>query len=105
MNNMYIVATPGFLNEIPQEKQAIIFTLTTNQITPKCDFFVFDPNTTKTKIEYQDDGRTMYFPMKTIPKKVYAKLDDYGSKEALSDSVGHRVQTRYTLTFMLAEDY
>jgi len=104
-HNFFIVSTRGFLDELTREQQAMIYTLTTTHIKPECDFFVFDPCTQRSRPFSEDEGRTIHYPMPSLPKKVYAKLDDYGTKEALSGSVGHPVNTRYVLTFMLAEDY
>lgn len=57
------------------------------------------------KPRFEDDGRSLRIPMNSIPKEVYAKLDDYGSNEALSESVGYPVQTQYVITLMLMEEY
>jgi len=105
MDNVYIVATSNFIETIPKDEQAIIYMVAQSKITPKTDFLVFDPLSNENHPVMEDQGRTMRLPMKTIPTKVYAKLDDYGSAETLSEQVGHQVKTQYALTLMLAEDY
>jgi hypothetical protein len=102
-DHLYVVSTSNFLEAIPRDKQAVIYTLATANISPETDFIVFDPNTKARR--YEDQGRTMKLGMPSLKHKVYAKLDDYGSKETLSEQVGHPVRTQYALTIMLAEDY
>ena len=48
-------------------------------------------------------SRVYYMPQ--LPKKVYVKMDDYGSPEILSKQLGTKVNARYVITFMLAEEY
>jgi hypothetical protein len=105
MNNVMIVVTRGFATEIPKELRTPIIELALNHITPETDFIFFDPEMKGTKPRYEDDGRSMRIPMISIPKKVYAKLDDYGIKEILSEQVGYPVQTQYVITLMLSEEY
>lgn len=105
MNNVMIVVTRGFASEILKELRTSIIELTLKYITTKTDFIFFDPEMKGTKPRYEDDGRSMRIPMKSIPKEVYAKLDDYGSKEILSEEVGYPVQTQYMITLMLMEEY
>ena len=101
-----MVSTSGFIEEIPKDEQAIIYCIATAKINQKTDFIIFDPEMDKTaKPQFEDDGRSFHIPMNTIPKKVYVKLDDFGSKETLSENVGHPVQTQFLITFMLAEEY
>ena len=105
MNNVMIVVTRGFATEIPKELRTSIIELALKHITTKTDFIFFDPEVKGTKPRFEDDSRSLRIPMKSIPKKVYAKLDDYGSKEILSEEVGYPVQTQYVITLMLAEEY
>lgn len=105
MTNVMIVVTRGFATEIPVELRTPIIELALNYISPETDFIFFDPEMNKHKLRYEDEGRSLRIPMRSIPKKVYAKLDDYGSKEVLSEQVGYPVQTQYVLTLMLAEEY
>ena len=104
MLKVYVVVTRGFIDDIPEEERAILLNEATKNINvPKPDFIVFDPEAKSRGFE--DEGRTLRIPIKTIPKRCYAKLDDYGSAEEVSSQVGHPVSTQYVLTLMLAEDY
>jgi len=103
LTGMYIVMTSGFLSDIPEEERAILLGEAIRNISTKTDFIVFDPDADEKGFE--DEERTLRIPIKTLPKKCYAKLDDYGSSEELSHQVGHPVNTQYILTLMLAEDY
>ena len=110
-SDVYMVATSNFLNSIPSDIDADIRHIALNEIGKDKnqwgelipDFIVFDPKASKKILE--DDDRTLRIPMKNLPDKVYAKLDNYGSKEVLSEQVGHHVNTQYVLTFMMADDY
>jgi len=95
--------TSGFLSDIPEEERAILLGEAIRNISRRTDFIVFDSEAKSRGFE--DDGRSLRIPIKTMPKKCYAKLDDYGSAEELSNQVGHPVTTQYVLTLMLAEDY
>lgn len=109
--HLYMVFTRNYLNTIPDEEKAIIQTISVREIGQKVnqhgehipDFIIFDPKAKTKKVE--DQGRSLHIPMKTIPTKVYVKLDDYGSPMELSKQVGRIVNTQFALTFMLAEDY
>ena len=105
MNKVIIVVTRGFATEIPKELRTPLIELALKHITPETDFIFFDPEMNKHKPRFEDDGRSLRIPMRSIPKKVYAKLDDYGSNEILSEQVGYPVQTQYVLTLMLSEEY
>ena len=59
---------------------------------------------------YEDEGRTYRYPLKNIDamelRKVYAKLDDYGSVEALRRSTGEiSLSTQYVMTLLFAHEY
>ncbi|RLJ08610.1 MAG: hypothetical protein DRP12_00145 [Candidatus Aenigmatarchaeota archaeon] len=97
------LSTRGFASEIHPDLQAKIWEITMREISPKTDFIVFDPDAKERK--YEDEGRTLRVPMPELPKKVYAKLDDFGSPEVLSEQLGTKVNTQYLVTFMLAEEY
>jgi hypothetical protein len=104
-DNYFLVRTRGFIAEIEQKKPDIATTIlqtTLREITPERDFIVFDPKAKERRTE--DEGRSLRVPSKA-DVNVYAKLDDYGSKEALSESVGYSVNTQYVITLMLAEEY
>lgn len=103
MNHAFIVMTRGF-HELPDDIVGDILSKGIKQIKPdNPDFIVFDPKGKKTALE--DDGRTLHIAYPKLDAKVYVKLDDYGSKEVLSESVGSPVTTQYAVTFMLAEEY
>jgi hypothetical protein len=68
------------------------------------DFIVYDPQFPGPQ-RFEDQGRSIHVPAPQLSAKVYAKLDDYGSAEALSESMGQRTGARYTVTFMLAKEY
>jgi len=103
MINAITLFTIGFRKEVPEGIKEEIIMKTLKKINPKTDFIVFDPNAEKEK--YEDERRTLRIPMPGLKKKVYAKLDDYGSPELLSRDVGFPVDTQYVVTFMLAEEY
>lgn len=100
---VYLVSTRGFL-EIYEETRASIMEIAIREVSPKTDFIVFDNQTTRTR-QYEDQGRSIRVGMPGLSDKVYAKLDDYGDKETLSEQVGHKVNTQYVLTFMLSSEY
>ncbi|NIA09341.1 MAG: hypothetical protein GWP10_06345 [Nitrospiraceae bacterium] len=103
MNKAFIVMTRGF-HELPADIGGDILSKGINLIKPdNPDFIVFDPKAEKDTSE--DDGRTLHIAYPKLDAKVYVKLDDYGSKEVLSESVGSQVATQYAVTFMLAEEY
>ena len=110
-----ILTTPGF-RSLPEELQGYIMEIGLKRIRPgKPDWVVFDPNADKS--QYEDDGRTLRISTrelaemtlnpvwKRLDKKVYCILDDYGSPEMLSQCAGFKVNTRYAVTFLLAEEY
>jgi len=95
--------TIGFKAEIPDPLKFEIIRKTREKISPKTDFIVFRPE--EGKDHYEDEGRTYVYYMPELPKKVYAKLDDFGSPEILSEQLGSKVDTQYVITYMLAEEY
>ena len=112
LGEAYLVSTSGFL-EIDEEERATMMEIALRAVGSKGknkydelipDFIIFDPSPDAKK-GYEDDERSLRIPIKTIPEKVYAKLDNYGSAEILSEQVGHKVNTKYVLTFMLAQEY
>jgi len=96
-----ILRTPGFIHDISEEKQAEIMTIALKHINPKTTWVVFKKDAEQ---HYEDEDRTLVIPM-DIPEKVYAIQDDYHDPETLSQEVGEKVNTRYTLTFLLADEY
>jgi len=103
MNAFFIVTTSGF-SALPEDVARDILSRGIATIKPdNPDFIVFDPEAKRT--EFEDEGRTLHIAYPKLDEKVYVKLDDYGSKEVLSDSVGSPVNTQYAVTFLLAEEY
>ena len=100
--NYISMRTVGF-GDLPGEIQVDIIEIAARKIGVKPDFLVFDPEQETTAEE--DDGRTLHIAYPKLEEKVYVKLDDYGDAETLSENVGHRVDTQYVATFMLADDY
>lgn len=101
--NLLVLRTSGFSEYVPQELQALIVAAGMRKVSPETNFLVFDPEAQQECKE--DGGASLRIPMKDLKSKVYAILDDYGSSEALSESCGYPVQTRYALTFLLPEEY
>lgn len=103
MNAFFMVMTCGF-SALPEDIAGDILSRGMAAIKPENpDFIVFDPDAEKT--EFEDGGRTLHVAYPKLETKVYAKLDDYGSKEFLSENVGSPVNTQYAVTFLLAEEY
>lgn len=103
LSEVLLLRTRGFIHEIDPDIQADIMEKGLKRINPKApDFIVFDPKAEKERIE--DEGRSVIFPSKA-KDKVYVKLDDFGSAEALSEDCGFPVNTRFSVVFMLAEEY
>lgn len=103
LGEVLLLMTRGFQFEIDRPTQAKILEKGLDRIHPKApDFIVFDPKAEKERTE--DEGRSVIFPSEAADK-VYVKLDDYGSKEALSENCGYPVNTPFAVTFMLAEEY
>jgi hypothetical protein len=105
--------TTGFRTEITEPYFADIIDLSMKHIRPeKPDMIVFTPNTGE-RIHLEDEGRTMIIPMPNLPKKVYAKLDNFQPSETWDciylpeDAQGLKDAgiRQYVLTIMLAEEY
>jgi len=108
LGDAYIVMTRGFTDldekqrvEIMEKTFASMHKTNTGW---KPDFVIFD-NKTYRQEQFEDGGRSLRIGMPGLDEKVYAKIDDYGSKEFLSEQVGRRVNTQYVITFMLAQEY
>ncbi len=104
VTNYFMVMTAGFGRLEPVMASDII-RQGMAQIKPEPDtsMIVFDPEQKTTETE--DGGRILHVAYPRLETKVYAKLDDYGSKEFLSENVGYPVNTQYMVTFLLAEEY
>jgi hypothetical protein len=111
MAKIVILRTIGFMTEVSPDLQAKIMEHALKCISPKTDMVVFYPH--RVNLHYEDDDRTLITFMDGLNKKVYAKLDDYGEPnewENLYDSetvktLRQAPNCRYTITFMLAEEY
>lgn len=111
LRHIFMVSTSNYLGTISVDDDVKIREITLKRLGDKGknqygetipDFVIFDPSSSGE--QYQDDNRSLKIGMK-LPAKVYAKMDDYGSAEALSREVGHPVRTQFVVTFMMAEDY
>jgi len=104
---VYLIATSGFEYEIPFDVQLKMVEIALTELIGKTTWVVFD-NCEEKRTE--DNGRTCIFPLTLLDEdcttKVYAILDNYGSVEALRESAGNsNINTQYTLTFLLPEEY
>ncbi len=104
---VYLIATSGFEYEIPFDVQLKMVEIALTELIGKTTWVVFD-NCEEKRIE--DNGRTCIFPLTLLDEdcttKVYAILDNYGSVEALKESAGNsNINSQYTLTFLLPEEY
>ena len=104
--NFLLVFTSNFQATIEEDAGGEIIKQTIANIKPEGkgqDFIVFDPKAKESRIE--DEGRSLIIPTNS-KHKCYAKLDDFGSVEALRDNAGmQELNTQYAVTIMLAEDY
>jgi len=107
------VMTSNMSSSISPENQMKIFKIAHEKLGCKgeteygeCapDFLIFDP-TERFFEKEEDDGRSLHIGFPGLESKVYVKLDDYGSRENLSENIGYPVDTRFLKTFMLSEDY
>jgi len=104
IKNYFMVFTRGFQGIEDDTIGGDIITKTVGLISPDIpDMPVFDPK--KKVTGYEDEGRTLHIAYPKLEDKVYVKLDDFGSAEALSKNAGQKVNTQYAVTFMLAEEY
>lgn len=102
LSEVLLLRTRRFIYQLDSDLQADMIEEGLTRINPKTNFIVFDPKAEEERTE--DEGQSVILPSKA-KEKVYAILDDYGSPEALTDNCGFRVNTRYAVTFMLAEEY
>jgi len=108
-----VMLTIGFRTEIPEPHFTNIMGFAMQHVRPeKPDMIVFTPDTQK-KRHLEDEGRTLIVPVEGLPKKVYAKLDNFQPPETW-DKVYSQEDAQelkdagirqFTLTFMLAEEY
>jgi hypothetical protein len=111
MEKVMILRTIGFMTEVSPDLQAKIMERTLKCINPKTDMIVFYPH--RVNPHYEDENRTLITFMDGLNKKVYAKLDDYGEPDEwdklyepeIVKRLREAPNCRYTITFMLAEEY
>jgi len=114
-----MLRTRGFISDLSEDLQASIMTSAMRTINVKCDMVVFRPisnppqhHETET-VQYEDEGRTAVYHMRNLQKKVYVKLDDFGDPSQWNEMYEPQIveelrkapNCRYTITFMLAEEY
>lgn len=103
LGEVLLLMTRGFQFGIPQPTQRNILEKGLDRIDPKApNFIVFDPKAEKERKE--DNEESLILPT-DAEEKVYVKLDDFGSNEALSENCGYSVNTQFAVTFLLAEEY
>lgn len=113
MEKITLMLTIGFRTEIPEPYFTDIIDMAMKHVRPeKPDMIVFTINMGE-HIHLEDDGRTLMFPMPNLPKKVYAKLENFQPPETW-DSIHSPEDAQdledagirqYVLTIMLAEEY
>ena len=101
--------TRGFIG-LPEEIQAKIMAYALKRVQPdKPNWVVFHPENSGVEEHLEDEDRTLVSAMAGLIEKVYVILDDYGSVEALKESMGEYappdLSTIYVVTFLLAEEY
>jgi len=75
------------------------------------DFVIY--GTEEVSEHFEDEGRSLSTFIPDTMKKVYAKLDDYGSPEKwdelydkeIADGLKKGIHGRFVVIFMLAEEY
>ncbi len=100
--SLIIVFSSGFIERINPDRRDEIIIRALKHISPDTRFIVFDPRCSKPR--YEDGGASLILPS-DYPQKVYTYLDDYGDPKTLSDKIGYRVATQYTLTFLLPDEW
>ena len=111
--NFMIVRTIGFISKLSEDAQIAIMKYALARINPKTNWVIFDPNCEQDRLE--DEGRTLRVGMKhlNLKKKVYAILDDFGEpsewdkmyEPEITESLRKAPNCRYTITFLLGEEY
>ena len=113
MEKITMMLTIGFRTEIPEPYFTDIIDNAMKHVRPKKpDMIVFTPNSSE-HVHLEDEGRTLIIPMSNLPKKVYAKLDNFQPPETwdslYSPEDAQDLKTagirHHVLTVMLAEEY
>jgi hypothetical protein len=105
-----MLQTPGF-TALPEEVKARIMAHALKRINVKTDMIAYYPGKVGERLE--DGGRTMITGVRGLDRKVYVKLDDFGDPGRWGEmydpeTVGSLKQApgcRFTVTFMLADEY
>jgi len=103
--------TRGFISNVEPDVQAKIMEYALKHLDKKTDMVVFYPHRVNT--HYEDENRTLITFMDGLTQKVYAILDDFGEPsewgKMYEPSIVKRLREapncRYTITFMLADEY
>ena len=106
-NGMVPLLTIGFRGLNPDVQGDIMYKAFKRISPNKPDMIVFYPEGEREET-LEDEGRTLITTQKGLTAKVYAKLDDFGSPEALKENMGEyapKGNIQHVLTFMLAEEY
>ncbi|MCE7743507.1 MAG: hypothetical protein GPJ52_00065 [Candidatus Heimdallarchaeota archaeon] len=103
-----VLQTRGIYFDVDPLITQKVLEIAKQKLVGKVTWVVFSQETKK--CEYQDQGRTVLFPLKwlsqEVTKKIYVILDDYGSVEALRKSANDSfINTQYVLTILYAEEY
>jgi len=106
-----IMRTRGFISELSETLQATVMEFGLKHINTQTDFIVFKPTPCET--HYEDEGRSLMTYIEGLPKKVYAKLDDFGDPAKWTELYDPETVEdlkkagtgRFVITFMLAEEY
>jgi len=123
VTDFVLMQTRGFINEVSDEGnpcvKGLLMAYALRNINPKTNWVVFYPENEipnlcpkckHGKPHLEDEGRTLIVPsFKGLTKKVYVILDDFGSPETLKQNMGKyappNLNTKYVVTFLLAEEY
>ena len=103
-----VLQTRGIYFDVDPLITQKVLTIAKQKLVGKVTWVVFSPEAKK--CEYQDQGRTVLFPLRWLSqdmaKKIYVILDDYGSVEELQRSANDPfINTQYVLTVLFADEY
>ena len=106
-----ICQTVDFRSDIQEDVQAKIMAHALKHFKAPTDFIIY--GTEEVTEHFEDEGRSLSTYIPGTTKKVYAKLDDYGSpdewdemyEEKVADDLKKGIHGRFVITFMLAEEY
>jgi len=106
-----ILRTRGFMSELSEDAQVKVMEYSLARINTKTDMIALDPNCKENRLE--DEGRTLIAVNPWSRKKIYVKLDDFGDPatwneiydKETAEELRKAPSCRFTVTFMLAEEY